>query len=141
MWKLLSVFVVVFMLAVPPLIPAWTPGAILVTCLLEPLCLAVVIACWSERLAVPSLRVAAGVVALIYVLAAVDQIRAAASSRRPIIGGPTPIVGLLVVGVPAALFAVRGMPRKWAEDLESIGGGFEDDDLDEDDPDEDGADD
>jgi hypothetical protein len=114
----LTVSLVIFMLAIPPLVPVWTASATLVVAMLELLCGSVLVAMWWTSRAVPALRVGATVVALIFVLAAVDQLRAAVASGTPIIGGKTPIVGLVVIGVPCAIFAIRGLPTPDEVDLE-----------------------
>ncbi|MDX9910333.1 MAG: hypothetical protein RBS39_00735 [Phycisphaerales bacterium] len=100
--------IAIFMLALPPLVPAWTPPATMTVLTLEVLCLAVIVALWSRRLMEPALRTAAGIVFAIFLLAAIDQLRAAITNATPIVGGRTPIVGLFVIGVPCAVFALRG---------------------------------
>ena len=106
----LTVSLVIFMLALPPLVPTWTPSATLVIAMLEVLCGSVLVAMWWASRALPALRIGAAIVAVIFVLAAIDQLRAAVASGTPIIGGKTPIVGLFVIGVPCAIFAIRGLP-------------------------------
>ena len=106
----LTVCLVVFMAALPPLVPRWTPSAVLVMVILELLCASFLVAMWWWRRAEPALRVAAGLIARVFVLAAADQLRAAVRRGTPIVGGRTPVVGLVVIGLPCAAFAVIGVP-------------------------------
>ncbi|MEM9166631.1 MAG: hypothetical protein AAGB48_06365 [Planctomycetota bacterium] len=122
----LTIALVVFMAALPPLVPRWTPGAMLVIVTLGVLCTAVLIAMWSRRYGGTALRVAAGGVAGIFVLAAADQLTAAITTRQPIIGGNTPIVGLFFIGIPCAIFSVRGFRNDPYLDLD-LGDDGEDD--------------
>ncbi len=113
----LTLALVVFMLAVPPLIPAWTGPATMVVIVLELLCLAVVISLWSRRYAEHAMRAAAALIAGIFVAASVSTVLSAVSTRSPIVSGNSPVLGLVFVGVPALVFAVRGFKDGTRRDL------------------------
>ncbi len=113
----LTIALVVFMLAVPPLIPAWTGPATMVVIVLELLCLAVVISLWTRRYAEHAMRVAAVLIAGIFVAASVSTVLSAVTSRSPIVSGNSPVLGLVFVGVPALMFAVRGFKDGTRRDL------------------------
>ncbi len=134
---LLTVCLVVFMVAMPPLVPRWTPSSALVMGILGLLCTAIIVAMWWWRRAEIALRVAAGLVAVIFVLAAADQLRAAIMSGSPIVGGRTPVVGLFIVGLPCAVFAVVGLPASARASLGPLSGDIVDEDDEFDDLDED----
>ncbi|MEO1535614.1 MAG: hypothetical protein AAFS11_08650 [Planctomycetota bacterium] len=134
MYVVLTVALVVFMLAVPPLIPAWTGSAVMVVIVLELLCLAVVISLWTRRYAEHAMRVAAALIAGIFVAASVSTVLSAVGTGSPILSGNSPVLGLVFVGIPALVFAVRGFKDGTRRDLGI--GPYADDHLIDDDWDE-----
>lgn len=63
---------------------------------------------WRPGRSTALLRVAAGVLGLLMTLSMIDFLHAQITTRQPIVGGRTPLVGFFVIGVPALVFAARG---------------------------------
>jgi hypothetical protein len=54
------------------------------------------------------LHAAAGVLGVIMTLSMIDFVITQITTRQPVVGGRTPLVGFFVIGLPAMWFAVRG---------------------------------
>lgn len=106
----LLIVVVLSLGALGLLIPSWTPSAIGVYIALWVMFCGATLWLWRPGRSMVLLRVAAGVLGLLMTLSMIDFVHAQITTRQPIVGGRTPLVGFFVIGVPALVFAVRG-PR------------------------------
>jgi hypothetical protein len=124
---LLTLIVIPSLALLGLLIPTWTAPALFVYIGLWIVFGGLVLCVWIPRRAIVILRVSAFVLGVFYVLAAIDTILGVVQTGQSP-GARNPVFGLLVIGIPALLFAATGR----------LGRRTEPDDLDPDDePEED----
>ncbi len=113
----LLIFVVLSLVSLGFLMPAWTPAATGVYVALWIMFGGASLWIWkptrsTERL----LRLAAGVLGVLMTVSMIDFLIAQVASRQAVVGGRTPLVGFFVIGLPAMWFALRGFKEPLLDD-------------------------
>ncbi len=114
---LVATILAIGMLALPPLVPAWTPKATFVIIALELLCLQAMLAVVLTGPArVLFMRTTAGSVFLAFLAYLVSELVASGGkitmARRSQASVLSALAGLIVIGWPCLKFAVRGPERE-----------------------------
>lgn len=104
---LLTIIVVPSLALLGLLIPTWTAPALFVYIGLWIVFGGLVLSVWVPGRAKIILRVSAFVLGVFYVLAAIDTVLGVVQTGQPP-GARNPVFGLLVIGIPALLFAATG---------------------------------
>ncbi|GEM_PF-2814995 len=107
---LLTLIVVPSLTLLGFLIPDWTTIAVLVYIGLWIVFGGAVLSFWIEKHAYPILRITALTIGLFYIFAAIDTILGVVQSGQSP-GARNPIFGLLIIGIPALIFAITGCPK------------------------------
>ena len=110
---LVATILAIGMLAMPPLVPAWTRTATIVIIALELLCLQALLAVvLTGRARVLFMRTTAGSVFLTFLVYLVAELIASGGkitvARRSQASVLSALVGMIVIGWPCLKFAVRG---------------------------------
>ena len=108
---LITITIVVFLGLMGPLTQQWTPSAIGVYAVMCVMGIGIVLALWIRRWCNPILRILAMMLAVLMLLSAVSFITAQLRTSGSLFGLRTPIVGFLVIGMPAAVFGITGRPK------------------------------
>lgn len=109
----LTPVILVFCLAMPPLVPQWTPVGIVIMVVLELVCVAFLIGLWTPaRVSRIAFRVVSAVVFLAFVAYLVDEIRYGNLRTIPRSRGQSSplnaILGMIVIGLPSLWYTLFG---------------------------------
>ena len=111
LYRALLIIVVISLLLLAPLMPQWTLGAVVTY-----VGLWVVMVFPLLYLSNPTrfrglMRIAAAFVAIVFIIASVDQVRSLINSQGAGFQLNSPLTGLLVIGLPALWYAITGKSR------------------------------